>query len=352
MAADGRPRSVWSGRAPHSGRGSGYPRKEGGFILVTLLLIISLLVPIVIGFYAKTQINLLQAANFRDTIQAVRMARSGVEVAIAVLKADSDSYDGLTDKWAAAFPALMIGDEKVEITVIDEDRKLNVNKLVGEDGKVDAGLAARMKALVKRLGGKEEIVNALIDWIDSDDVMTDPGGAEAEYYRDRGYPPKNGPLDSLDELLMIKGFDKDLLVGRGLMSFLTVAPTDGKVNLNTAPPELLYDLGAGGTSPSAGQGQPPKTGSGGETVSGEAVSENLVAAIIAQRTREPFKTMEEVNHLPEMGLDPPAAVTDQKVNSSLFLVRVTCRLGKVQKDVSAVLKREKGAVTIMSWRES
>ncbi len=327
--------SVWqASRDRHARFARG---EEEGFILITLLLIIAVLFPVVIAFYSKTQINLLQAGNFRDTIQAVRMARSGIEAVTGILKADDDSYDALSDKWAT-IPALTIGDEKVEISVTDEDRKLNVNRLVGEDGKVDAGVQAQLKDLIKRLGGKEEIVGALVDWIDADDTVTDPGGAETDYYKELGYAVKNGPLDSLEELLLVKGFDKDLVQGRGLAKFLTVAPTDGKLNLNTAPFELLYGLGLGG----------PPGPRGGD----RGLNDNIVAAIISQRGKEPFKTMEEVTGMSEMGLEAPKGIADQKVDSSVFSVRIKCKLGKIDKDVTAVLKRDKKTVTVISWKES
>jgi general secretion pathway protein K len=317
---------------------AGFPGGDReGFILITLLLIISVLLPVVIAFYAKTQINLLQAGNFRDTIQAVRMARSGLEGVTAILQADDDTYDGFTDKWANGLPAFTLADEKIDIVVTDEDRKLNVNKLVGEDGKVDKDMEARLKGLIKRLGGKEEIVGALADWIDEDDTITDPGGAESGYYKELGYASKNGPLDSLDELLLIKGFDKDLLVKKGLAGFLTVAPTDGKLNLNTAPAELLYDL-----TISSGSGK---------QITKKAISENAVTAIVGRREKEPFKTMEELKNLSELG-NQAEALAEQKVDSSFFSVRIKCKLGKVEKDVTAVLKREKKVVTVISWKES
>ena len=82
---------------------------EKGFILVTILLVIAVLFPLILAFNAKVQLNLIQAENFRNSVQALRIARSGVEGAIGILKADDASYDAKTDKWAAAFPSLASG---------------------------------------------------------------------------------------------------------------------------------------------------------------------------------------------------------------------------------------------------
>jgi general secretion pathway protein K len=317
---------------------------QKGFVLITLLVVISLLFPIVIAFYSKTQINLLQASNFRDTIQAVRMARSGVEAVSAVLRADNDTYDGMTDKWALAFPALIIGDEKIDITVTDEDSKLNINMLVGTEGQVNEEFAARLRGLIRRIGGKEDVVNALIDWIDPDDVIGEPGGAEDEHYKELGYGPKNGPVDSLDELRMIKGFDEDLLVGRGLLKLLTVAPTDGKLNINTAPAELLRELGSTeGTTDKSGKSIKAQ----------EGLRDGLVEEIVKYREREPFTAVADMANA--IGVTQAQAKMIEplvKVNSSFFSVTIKGKVGKVRKDVTAVLKRENKAITVISWRES
>ncbi len=60
----------------------------------------------------------------------------------------------------------------------------------------------------------EDVVNSILDWIDSDeDIRT--GGAEAEYYSTLAVPyePRNAPMESIDELLMIQGVTPQLFYG-------------------------------------------------------------------------------------------------------------------------------------------
>ncbi|NLW35286.1 type II secretion system minor pseudopilin GspK [Syntrophorhabdus aromaticivorans] len=299
---------------------------EQGFVLITILVAISLLFPIVIAFYGKTQINLLQAGNFRDTIQAARMARSGVEGVIGLLRNDDPSYDGKTDTWAMPFPPLTVGNNEAVVAIVDEESKLNINMIVNKDGKADRNMVDRFKALIERLGGRPEIVNALIDWIDTDSLVTDPGGAEEGGYESFEYSVKNGPLDTLDELLLVKGFDKELLFEKGLGKFITVAPTDGKVNINTAPVEILNDLG---------------------------FREGLVQEIVSAREKEPFKQLGDAWQV--LGVDakslPPGIEQKVKVTSSVFTVRSKGLCGKIAKEVEATLKRDSAGITIVFWRE-
>ena len=60
-----------------------------------------------------------------------------------------------------------------------------------------------------------EVASAIIDWRDSDDNPTDPGGAESDYYM-RQNPPyyaKNTNYETVGELRLVAGVDLDLLFG-------------------------------------------------------------------------------------------------------------------------------------------
>jgi competence ComEA-like helix-hairpin-helix protein len=60
-----------------------------------------------------------------------------------------------------------------------------------------------------------EIAAAITDWRDGDNAVS-PGGAEAEYYLSQQppYMPRNGPFQTLRELLMVRGISPDLLLGK------------------------------------------------------------------------------------------------------------------------------------------
>ncbi|MCC7087065.1 MAG: general secretion pathway protein GspK [Pirellulales bacterium] len=58
----------------------------------------------------------------------------------------------------------------------------------------------------------EEIADAILDWIDADDEPRE-FGAEIDYYSGLGYAPKNGPLDTIEELLLVRGVSPQLLFG-------------------------------------------------------------------------------------------------------------------------------------------
>jgi len=96
---------------------------------------------------------------------------------------------------------------------------------------------------------REELIDCLEDWKDEGDLHK-LNGAESDdpFYEDRGYACKNGPLDSVEELLLVKGWTEDILYGKeedeegdaiyGIAELLTVWG-DGKVNLNSAETNVL-----------------------------------------------------------------------------------------------------------------
>lgn len=306
-----------------------YPAKnEKGFVLIVVMLVIALLFPIVLTFNARTQVNLLQAGNFKDNVQALRLARSGVEGAMGILKMDNPDYDAKTDTWAMVFPAIGVGDGKLTVDIVDEDSKININQLVESNGiNVNVYVENRLRRLVARLGGEQEMVDALIDWMDANNEPFGRRGAEDEYYKTLGYHTKNGPLDSLDELYLVRGFDKDLLVDKNLKNYITVAPTDGKINVNTAKIDVLYDIHV-------------------------ELREGLIEEIVSYRDEKEFRSIVDVKNTIGITDNLYAKILPYiKVNSTIFTVHSKYTLYKVTKNVDALLKRDGKKVAIISWRE-
>ncbi|WP_231753228.1 type II secretion system minor pseudopilin [Rosistilla carotiformis] len=60
----------------------------------------------------------------------------------------------------------------------------------------------------------EDVADSILDWLDEDDEQRD-FGAEYDYYNalPTPYGPKNGPLDSVEELLLVRGVTPELLFG-------------------------------------------------------------------------------------------------------------------------------------------
>jgi type II secretory pathway component PulK len=95
--------------------------------------------------------------------------------------------------------------------VIDECGKINVNAIVKRGGRTAHDLLMKLPNMT------EEAADSIIDWIDADSQPR-TNGAENDHYSslDTPYRAKNGPLESLEELLLVKGVNVDLLFGKDL----------------------------------------------------------------------------------------------------------------------------------------
>ena len=76
---------------------------------------------------------------------------------------------------------------------------------------------APAKLLMTLPGMTESIADAILDWIDPDDDSRIIG-AERDYYSalDPAYDPRNGPLGSIEELLLVRDVTPALLFGADL----------------------------------------------------------------------------------------------------------------------------------------
>jgi general secretion pathway protein K len=229
-----------------SRRGGG----EDGIALLIVLLTITLLTIIVVEFTQSAEVETHFALSSRNALQAFYLARSAVNVAEALLVADVNlnKTDSEDDLWARPWPPLPVGDGTAAFRIEDEGRRLNINSMVVN------GDYHRQRAILTRLfrllGIDGRVLSAIIDWIDDDsDAQTDPPGAEQSYYLGLTPPVfvRNAPMLTMRELLQVRGMTPTLLAR--LEEFVTVLPRDVvKVNVNTAPAEVLYALSDGLTA--------------------------------------------------------------------------------------------------------
>lgn len=132
--------------------------------------------------------------------------------------------------------AISMGNQTVSVQLLDLSGKLNVNQLT----------EPRLKRVVQACGlpeGLEQtrIVNSILDWRDTDSLHR-AEGAEKEYYESlpTPYVPKNNPIETIEELLLIRGVSGDVFHGTsehpGLKDFLTVHGQQEKMDINNAAP--------------------------------------------------------------------------------------------------------------------
>lgn len=130
-------------------------------------------------------------------------------------------------------------------------------RLVDEGGKVNLNRANEqmLQRIFKNLGVQEPLVavlvDSILDWRDEDDLHR-VNGAERDYYNSllTPYTPKDGPFDTIEDLLWVRGVSPELYYGVrdngvrevALRDIFTVDGRTTRVNLRTAAPEVIHAL--------------------------------------------------------------------------------------------------------------
>ena len=310
------------------------PGGQKGVALVLTLLILTLLVVTGLEVNRAMRVEASLAGNFRDLTQASYIAQSGVEIARALIQDDELSYDGLDEKWAqfevlSVFSNQLFPEGHFAGRVVDENSKFNLNTLIDSYGNVDQKKKSQMERLVILLKHDPDIMDAILDWIDADELKK-PQGAEREYYLalKRPYRPKNGPLDSLSELLLVKGVDAATFYGsderEGLGNYLTVH-SEGRININTAGLPILMSL-----SPN--------------------VDQAMAQAVLDYRSAKPFRKAEDLRSVPGWDTLYTQISGEITVRSSYFSLEVHGNYRDARAIVQTVAKREGKQTRILFWR--
>ncbi len=238
--------------------GAGGRDGEGGLALVLCLLVLTILIVLVTQFAYGVKVEERIARNSKDDAKAFFAARGALAYVRAWLREDrraESPADSLREDWASgALSGVKVGDADVFIRIEDCDRALNVNLLAGETTKVFARGALERLCARLRIENAAEVAGRIADWIDRD--------AEGDY---EIAGARNGPIVHVDELLEIPEIPPEAFFGPpldasaleagdpaaaaaaargGLLSptpYLT-AWGSGKINVNTAPEDLLFAI--------------------------------------------------------------------------------------------------------------
>jgi len=238
--------------------------KEGAALIVALWVLIIL--SLIVGSFAfEAKLEAMLVSYKRKKYQAEMLAKSGIEYARAILDSaakakeleiadlaeDPDGFNQAAlyvQRSLSTTSEIELGDGLFSVTLGSAESGRNVNRLTRDQWQEIFEMANIPST------EWDNMIDCLVDWIDSGDGDAhEINGAESDdpYYQERGYPVKNGPLDSVEELLLVKGWGPDILYGRpadeendeifGIADILTVWG-DGRVNLNTASTNLLLSF--------------------------------------------------------------------------------------------------------------
>lgn len=336
--------------------------------MVIVMISILVLSALAAGFAYSMKVETKLARNANSEAELEWLGRSGVEYARWVL-ANSllnpmEPYDSLDQPWATGTGFLgptnapigevqktfTLGRGTVTWSITDLESKFNINS---PEPVLQPILQQALTLMQVPPGEATPVVNSILDWIDQDD-RTHPEGAESQYYEslDPPYLAKNGPIDDLSELLLIRGVTPPIYYGLSATNFqpsyytqnrnffrgrndsvpsITVGLTnlftplsDGRININTASAEVLQLL--------------------------PGVDDLIAEAIISGRSGAPdpaapgmmgpYRNVGEVSRMPNVPREIVAQLGQYcDVRSKTFQVRVDADVGGYKRTFFAILGR-------------
>lgn len=226
---------------------------ERGFALLAVLLVLAMLGVLGAEFAYSMRLEATAVRSYKDGITAGHLAEAAVAQAIREIAGDwaavmGDDHGELIffARERTPIPPLSrrdvaLGAGHFSYRLRDEEALLNLN----------TAQPGRLERMLDLLGvqrtQRDQIVDSIQDWRDPNDSPR-ANGAESDYYSHLAVPyrARNGNLESINELLQIRGMSPALFHGAdgqaGLADAVTVR-TVGQVNLNTAGPLVLRAYG-------------------------------------------------------------------------------------------------------------
>jgi general secretion pathway protein K len=205
---------------------------QRGIALVVVLWIVTLLALQVSIFNLGVRDAAALAGNELASARGEALAAAGVEMAAARLM-ERD----LARRWQGngSSHALALGGARVEIAILDESSRIDLNEAS------DELLASLLRPSAPSQATLAQWVDRILDWRDPDSERRPQGAEDIDYRRAGvGYGPRNGPFLDVSELGRVLGIPAS--VAEGLARHLTVFSGEGKINPLLASREALLLL--------------------------------------------------------------------------------------------------------------
>jgi len=347
---------------------------RSGIALIIVLICITVLGTMAALFAFSMKVETRLAMNAKSEELFDLAASSAVDYCKAVLAASlncpEEPFDADTQVWAGGGmstcsnsllglvqPELNLGYAKCSWKMIDLERKANINnadqpmleqamRLLGVDG-ADSGA----------------IVASILDWIDRD-KNPHLNGVESEYYEGLEFPykAKDGFMDDISELLLVRGVTPDLYgvegmrppppppslreelglgfdevpVQQAVLKDLFTPISSGQININTASAQVLQLI--------------------------PFVDENIAQEIVAFRQGQgtgypaPFRNVGELINVPGInGQVIPQLQRYCNVRSRTFEAQIQITIGGVKRYYYAIIARNSVAdLKVLSyyWKQN
>jgi len=296
--------------------------KQRGIALITVLLVVALATFTAVAMTTRQQLDIRRTANVINGEQAYLYALGGESWVKRILLRDAknSSIDSLNEVWATRLPALPIPGGSLQAQLEDLQSRFNLNNLVKE-GQASPEDIVLFEGLLGVLDLSPSLAQVVVDWIDSDQEIRYPNGAEDNTYLTKtpAYRTSNTLFSSPSEIRLLSGFDNDSY--QKLLPYISTLPIRTQINVNTAPLPILMALV-------------------------KELSETDARALIAARDEKPFESVQDfMVHDALAGLQVDAKKLS--VSSAYFLFTAQVQIDRARAQLNSVLHRLPNKVKIV-----
>lgn len=227
------------------------PRQRGAAVILALVTVF-LTAVVAASLIADMGRALDSAIGQQDQAQARTLARGAVDWARNVLADDGmhTAVDHGREPWAIRVPPTPVGDAEVAGEIIDWSGRFNVNNLA-PTGQPSLAALEQFERLLQALGESPDSarklsrvllsrLNTRTDDLENNDYL--PDGSVATPLP-ASNAPWRGPLVDIRELHQFPEFPHELVERLTHVAVATPAPS--RINLNTAPAEVIFALTSG-----------------------------------------------------------------------------------------------------------
>ena len=237
---------------------TGGRQRQRGVALIIALILVALATVLATKLSFDGFLELRRTTTMMAAEQALHFGLGAEALAADVLMQDAQmnpQFTTLAGPWAQTTQPLPITPDNnpegepigsMQGSLEDMQGRFNLNSLarLGADGVTEDPLPLQQfQRLLVSVGVEPKWAGLARDWLDQDDVVGNPDGAEDAVYTSQTPPYRTGnwPMMSPSELMNLPGFGADRY--RKIAPYVTALPSaNTKINLCTAPALVLESL--------------------------------------------------------------------------------------------------------------
>jgi type II secretory pathway component PulK len=188
---------------------TGVDSARRGTVLIVAMWIVLVLAGLVLVFARVIRVEATASANHVAELQAAAVARGALQFLLAQVEGTEGTPPSEDD---VVCEAVQVGEGFFWLLAPEfEDDRVYAFRIVDEASKINLN-SAPIEMLLELPEMTAELAAAVQDWRDPDDEISE-GGAESEYYLllEDPYYCKNGPFETVEEILLLKDASFELL---------------------------------------------------------------------------------------------------------------------------------------------